>query len=98
MSDALAIAGQVIKTRAENMRLITVISDGYQYEFSNVKDTLAETTSNLEGRGISLIGIGAKSRRIEHLFKSGISVYSLRDLAKKFSNLYLSASRVAAET
>lgn len=98
LSDALAMAGQIVKTRAENMRLITVISDGYQYEFFNTRDSVSETISNLEGRGISFIGIGAKSRRMERLFRSGISVYNHRDLAKKFSNLYLSASRISAET
>jgi hypothetical protein len=98
LSDALTIGGQIIKTRAENMRLITVISDGYSYEYSKVSGTLSETISALEGRSISLIGIGAKSRRMGSLFKFGFSVYSLRDLSKKFSNLYLSASRIAAET
>lgn len=98
LSDALDVAGQIIKTRAENMRLITVISDGYSSEYSKPDNTLVQTMTTLEGRSISLIGIGAKSRRVESLFRSGFSVYSLRDLTRRFSNLYLSASRVAAET
>jgi len=98
LSDALMTAGQVIKSRAENMRLITVISDGYSYEYSKASGTVLETVKTLEGRSISLIGIGAKSRRIGTLFKTGFSVYTLRDLSRKFSSLYLSASRVAADT
>lgn len=98
LPDALNIAGQIIKTRAENMRLITVISDGYSSEYSKTDSTLLQTINTLEGRSISLIGIGTKSRRMSSLFKSGFSAYTLRDLTRRFSNLYLSASRVAAET
>jgi len=98
LSDALNVAGQIIKTRAENMRLITVISDGYSSEYSKTGSALSQTISTLEGRSISLIGIGAKSRRMASLFKSGFSAYTLRDLTRRFSNLYLSASRIAAET
>jgi len=98
LSDALMTGGQVIKSRAENMRLITVISDGYSYEYSKASDAVLGAVRTLEGRSISLIGIGAKSRKMEALFKLGFSVYTLRDLSRKFSSLYLSASRVAAET
>jgi hypothetical protein len=96
--DALMIGGQVIKARAENMRLITVISDGYPFGYLNESGTLEELIRTLEGRSISLIGIGTKSRRMKTLFRTSCSVYTLRDLAKKFSNLYLSASQVVAES
>jgi len=98
LRDALAISGQVIKSRAENMRLITVISDGYQFGYLNERGTLEELINSLERRSVSLIGIGAKSRQMRSVFRTSCSVYTLRDLAKKFSNLYLSASRVAAES
>ena len=98
LSDALMVAGQVIKNRSENMRLITVVSDGYQYNYSSLKDSLSETVKMLERKSVSLIGVGTKSRQMEQLFKSSFTVYSLRDLAKKFSSLYLSASMIAAES
>jgi len=98
LSDALTVGGQIMRTRAENMKLITVISDGYSSEYSKVDTALSETINTLERRSISLIGIGAKSRRMASIFKSSFSAYTLRDLTKKFSNLYLSASRIASET
>lgn len=97
LSDALTVAGQIVKSRAENLRLITVISDGYQYTSAGMPDTLAPTIDALEARSISLIGIGAKSKKMESLFKTNCSVYNLRELSRKFSNLYMSASIVAAE-
>jgi len=98
MSDALEVAGKVIKTRAENLRLITVISDGFPFGYPNIDVALRETLSSLEKRNISVIGVGAKSRRVESFFRSHCIVNTPRDLSKKFSNLYLGASRIAVET
>jgi Txe/YoeB family toxin of Txe-Axe toxin-antitoxin module len=97
LSDALTVAGQIVKSRAENLRLITVVSDGYQYTSAGMPDTLLPTIDELEARSISLIGIGTKSKRMESLFKTNCSVYNLRELSRKFSHLYMSASIVAAE-
>jgi hypothetical protein len=98
LPDALKLAGQIIKARSENMRLITVISDGWPYGYSDMDATLAETLDNLAKRSVSVIGIGTKSRKMEAVFKPYVTVYDLRDLTKKFSNLYFEASRIAAET
>jgi Mg-chelatase subunit ChlD len=97
LPDALTLAGQVIKSRNENMKLITVVSDGWPYGYTDVDMALKRTLNNLTGRNISIIGIGVQSRRMECFFKSCSTVYSLRDLTKKFSNLYFEASNVASE-
>jgi len=97
MPDALMVAGQVIKSRAENMRLITVISDGWPYGYPDVNTALSEALNTLAGGNIAVIGIGAQSRRMEFYFKSCSTVYTLRDLTKKFSNLYMEASSSVAD-
>jgi hypothetical protein len=97
MPDALTLAGQVIKSRTDNMRLITVISDGWPYGYADMNNALSETLNTLTKGNISVIGVGAQSRQMEYFFKSCSTVYSLRDLTKKFSNLYMEASHVAAE-
>ena len=98
MPDALSLAGQVIKPRPENLRLITIISDGWPYGYPDMDAALSETINTLQGGNIALIGIGAQSRRMDFLFKSSCSVYTLRDFTKKFPNLYFEASKIAAET
>lgn len=94
--DALLLAGKIMKARAENMKLITVISDGFPLGYDKMESALSETVRMLEGGSISLMGIGAKSQRMKSFFKSNCPVYDLRDLTKKFSNLYFEANRVAA--
>ena len=98
MPDALRVAGDVIKQRNENLRLITVISDGWPFGYEGVDDELSEVLGVLQKGNISVIGIGAKSRRMQLYFKNHCLVYTLRDLKKKFSNLYMEASRIAVET
>jgi von Willebrand factor type A domain len=98
MPDALTMAGQVIKSRPENLRLITVISDGWPYGYPDINVALSETLKTLQGGSVAVIGVGAKSRRMEFFFRSNCAVYTLRDMTKKFSNLYFDASRVAAES
>ena len=98
MPDALKVAGQIIKERNENLRLIAIISDGWPFGYSDVEDALSEVVDTLQKRNITVIGIGAKSRRMGFFFKNHCTVYTLRDLKKKFSNLYMNASRTAVET
>ncbi|MCK4313710.1 VWA domain-containing protein [Candidatus Bathyarchaeota archaeon] len=97
MPDALEIAGQIIKARNENLRLITVISDGWPFGYTDIESALSETISSLKKRNIAVLGIGAKSRRMKFFFKNHCTVYTLRDLKKKFSTLYMEASRIAVE-
>jgi hypothetical protein len=98
MPDALKVVGQIIKERNENLRLIAIISDGWPFGYSDVEDALSEVLGTLQRRNITVIGIGAKSRRMGFFFKNHCTVYTLRDLKKKFSHLYMNASRIAVES
>lgn len=98
MPDALRVAGDIIKQRNENLRLITIISDGWPYGYSDVEDALSEAVEDLGRRDVAVMGIGAKSRRMKLYFKNYCTVYTLKDLKKKFSTLYMEASRIAVET
>jgi hypothetical protein len=98
MPDALTMAGQIIKARSENLRLITIISDGWPYGYPDINVVLSKTLNTLQGGSVAVIGIGARSRRMEFLFRSNCTVYTLREMTRRFGNLYMDASRVAAET
>lgn len=95
MPDALKIAGLLLKGRAENLRLVTIVSDGWPYGYPNIRQALAKSVDALEKAQVIIIGIGAKTRRMEFFFKSNCTAYTLRDVVKKFSYLYLDASRSA---
>ena len=97
MPDALTLAGQIIKAKSENLRLITVISDGWPCGYPDINAVLSKTLNTLQGGSVAVIGIGARSRRMEFLFKSNCTVYTLREMTRRFGNLYMDASRVAAE-
>ncbi len=95
MPDALLLAGEFLKKRSENLRLVTVLSDGWPYGYSNITVALAETLNLLKKADIVVMGIGVKSKRIENSFRMNCNAKSMRDLTKKFSNLFLEASRGA---
>jgi len=96
--DALETAGKIIKTRNENLRLIMVITDGWPSGYNDINPALSKTMESLERANIAVLGIGAKSQQIGSCFKKNCAVYTLRDMKKKFSNVYLGASRIAVES
>jgi hypothetical protein len=95
MPDAIQLAGELLKKRAENLRLVTILSDGWPYGYSNITAALAETLKFLEKAGIVVIGVGVKTNRMENFFRVNCNVKNMRELTKKFSNLYLEAGRGA---
>jgi len=96
--DALTLAGEVMKTRNDELRLITIISDGWPYGYQNITTALTETVNTLKSREIVSVGIGAKSTRMGIYFPSSCSIFTLRDLTKQFSSIFLEESQIAAET
>lgn len=98
LPDALDLAGQIIKVRSENARLITVISDGWPRGYSDMDAALSKTLNSLLRANITVIGVGTRTHKMETLFKTFCTVYDLRDLSKKFSNVYFETSRVAVDS
>ncbi|MEM2984778.1 MAG: hypothetical protein QXL24_06115 [Candidatus Jordarchaeaceae archaeon] len=96
--DALTVTGEVMKARNDKLRLITVISDGWPYGYPSIDIALTEIVNALKSRDISPVGIGAKSTRIGSYFKSNCSAFTLRDLTKQFSRIFIEASNIAVET
>jgi nitric oxide reductase activation protein len=95
MPDALRLAGEILKKRAENLRLLTILSDGWPYGYSNVTVALGETLEFLEKVGMVVIGVGVKTNRMENFFRVNCKVKDMKDLTKKFSRLFLDAGRGA---
>lgn len=92
MPDALNAAAEFLKPKAEEQKIIFVLSDGYPFGYPNVYDALEEATKTYEGKGVIIIGIGLDTERMGTLFRYNAAVYSQRDLIKKVGDIFLQAS------
>ncbi|UCC33359.1 MAG: hypothetical protein JSW53_06235 [Candidatus Bathyarchaeota archaeon] len=95
MPDALKLAAEFLKKRSENLRVMTILSDGWPYGYSNITEALTETLDFLRKTGIIVIGLGVKTNRMKNFFRINSNIKTAKDLRKKFSNLYMNAARGA---
>jgi Mg-chelatase subunit ChlD len=96
--DAIYIAGKMLAKRFEEQRCVIVISDGWPYGYKNMPIALKENVDGLLRKGVIVIGIGAETDRMDNFFRLNASVYTQKDLVKKFGNVYIDASAKALET
>ena len=59
---------------------------------------LKENVDELLKKGVLVIGIGVETDRMGNFFRLNSSVYTSKDLIKKFANVYIAASAKALET
>lgn len=97
MPDAIQVAGNALSKRFEEQKFLIVISDGWPYGYKGMPMALSETVTNLERKGVLVIGIGIETDRMENFFHRSASIYEERDLVKKFANLYVKMSETALE-
>ena len=95
--DAILIAGKMLAKRFEEQRCLIVISDGWPYGYKNMPIALKENVDDLLRKGVMVMGIGVETDRMDNFFKLNASVYTQKDLVKKFGNVYLEASAKALE-
>jgi nitric oxide reductase activation protein len=96
--DAVYVAGRMLAKRFEEQRCLIVISDGWPYGYKNMPIALKENVDDLLKKGVIVIGIGAETDRMDNFFKLNASVYTQKDLVKKFGNVYIEASGKSLET
>jgi hypothetical protein len=85
MPDAIEIAGKALARRGEEFKVMMVISDGWPYGYQNIYSETMDIIRSLEAAGMAVIGIGAQSGRMEYLFDSHCTSYTLRQFVNKFS-------------
>ena len=95
MPDALKFAGELLKKRCENLRMLAILSDGWPYGYSNITDTLTETLNSIMKAGIVVIGMGVRSNRMKNYFRVNCNIKSMKDLTRNFGHVYAAASRSA---
>ncbi len=95
MPDALKMAERIIGVRNEDTRMVVVISDGWPFGYPNIHKALDDEINQLESRDVIVIGIGAKSGRMEFMFGSNVAALTLKDFVSKFGSLYVETSLIA---
>jgi hypothetical protein len=98
MPDAIKVAGRVLAERYDEQRFLVIISDGWPYGYENISDALNESIASVQKKGIIVIGMGVETERMGDLFRLNSSVYSQKDVIKKFAKLYTDASEAALGT
>jgi hypothetical protein len=96
--DAVHMAGKMLAKRFEEQRILVAISDGWPYGYPNMPIALKENVDELLKKGVIVIGIGVETDRMGNFFRLNSSVYTPKDLIKKFANVYIEASAKAIET
>ena len=92
MPDAMKAAAEFMKRKAEEQRIILVISDGYPYGYEGIYEDLETNTLAYEGGGMILIGIGVDTERMGEHFRYNAGVYSQKDLINNVARIFLQAS------
>ncbi len=96
--DAVHMAGKMLAKRFEELRVLVVLSDGWPYGYTNMPIALKENVDELLRKGVIVIGVGVETDRMGNFFKLNASIYTPKDLTKKFANTFIDASAKALET
>jgi Mg-chelatase subunit ChlD len=95
--DAMQMAGKMLAKRFEDQRVLVVISDGWPYGYQNMPNVLKENVDSLLNKGVIVLGIGVETNRMNNFFRLSSSIYTPKDLVKKFANAFIDASGKAIE-
>ena len=96
--DAITIGGKMLAKRFEEQRILVVISDGLAYGYTNMPIALKECVDDLIRKNVIVIGIGVETDRMSNFFHLHSSIYTPKDLVKKFASVYAHASEKALES
>ena len=96
--DALYMAGKMLAKRFEEQRVLVVISDGWPYGYERMSFELKKNVDELLRKGVIVIGIGVETDSMSNFFRLNSSIYTPKDLVKKFAKVFGDASEKALET
>lgn len=91
MPDAIELAGRALAKRREELKVMMVISDGWPYGYTGIDSAASEVINNLVKSGMAVIGIGVQSGRMEGLFDSHCTSYTLKQFVDRFSMRFYEA-------
>jgi len=92
LTDALMLTVQALKRRAEESRLMVVVSDFFPSGQIGAEDMLRSCVRKIENSGTGIIGIGVKSRAVRNYFRINCVVSDPYELMKKFVDAFFEFS------
>ncbi|HUS78151.1 MAG TPA: VWA domain-containing protein [Patescibacteria group bacterium] len=92
MPDAIEVVGGMLNRQKDEMKIMMIISDGWPYGYQNIYSEVQEVVRRLEYNDMFVLGIGAQSGRMEFLFESTASAFTLKEFVNVFERLYIGAS------
>jgi Mg-chelatase subunit ChlD len=96
--DAVFMAGKMLAKRFEEQRVLVVLSDGWPYGYDDMPAKLKKNVDDLLRKGVIVIGIGVETDSMSSFFRLSSSIYTPKDLVKKFARVFNDASEKALET
>jgi hypothetical protein len=75
-----------------------VISDGRPFGYPNIHSAMSDVTSQLEKKGVIVIGVGVETDRMKNFFKINSTIHDQKDLIRNFAKIYVGASTAALES
>jgi hypothetical protein len=92
LPDAIEVLGEAFRKRAEDIKILFLISDGEPFGYSNIFMVASEIISQIQSEELVVIGIGAQSNAVEYIFDDHISSFDLKDYVDQLGRLYLAKS------
>ena len=91
MPDAIELAGRTLVKRREELKVMMVLSDGWPYGYTDIDSAASEVINNFVKAGMAVIGVGVQSGRMEYLFDSHCTSYTLKQFVDRFSTRFYEA-------
>ena len=92
LPDGITIAAEALKKRAEESKVLVVVSDFFPSGYENIEEELKEKVKKIEKSGIGVIGIGVNSRAVKDYFRINCIVENPYELMKKFAKAFIEYS------
>jgi len=92
LPDAMRVAHGVLASKAVDIRIMVLVSDGYPTGYQGIEKKLVETIKEIAKSGTLLIGVGINSREIEEYFTVHCVLDSPYQMMKTFVKAYLELS------
>jgi nitric oxide reductase activation protein len=92
LPDGLLMAGEALRRRGGDMKVLVAISDFFPSGYGEVEKTLIESARKVEKTGIGVIGIGINSNAVKKYFRTNCVVENPYDLMKKFTKAFFEFS------
>jgi nitric oxide reductase activation protein len=89
LPDGILVAGSMLRRRAEQAKVLIVVSDFFPSGYQGIERRLAEVVRQVERTGVAVIGIGVRSRAVRDYFRFNCTVYTPYDLMKKFTRIFM---------